>query len=125
MKESTEIRNTGKKENALALKDSEDAQKSLADAIAVLTAFYKESGEVKKEPWEFIQEPVKLPKNPATWDSGYTGVADPKKPGGILTVLENVLSDFEKMEADTKSQEAVDQKEFEETMKSNKIEKAG
>merc|ERR1719335_1866530 len=125
MKESTEIRNTGKKENALALKDSEDAQKSLADAIAVLTAFYKESGEVKKEPWEFVQTPVKLPKNPATWDSGYTSVADPKKPGGIITVLETVLSDFEKMEADTKAQEEVDQKEFEETMKSNKIEKAG
>merc|ERR1719482_2177433 len=101
------------------------AQKSLTNAIAVLESFYKESGEIAKEPWEFIQEPAKLPKNPATWDSGYTAVADPKKPGGIITVLETVLSDFEKMEADTKAQETVDQKEFEDTMKSNKIEKAG
>jgi len=125
MKEATEIRNTGKKENALALKDSEDAQKSLADAIAVLTAFYKESGEVKKEPWEFIQEPVKLPKNPATWDSGYTGVADPdKQPGGIISVLEAVNSDFAKMAAETKSQEAQDQAEYEESIKANKIEQA-
>merc|ERR1719353_1343571 len=125
MKEATEIREVGKKENAMAVKDSKDAQTSLTNAIAVLEAFYKKSGEVPKEPWEFIQAPVKLPKNPATWDSGYTSVADPKKPGGIITVLETVLSDFEKMEADTKSQETVDQKEFEETMKSNKIEKAG
>jgi hypothetical protein len=125
MREATEIRQVGKNENKLALKDSMDAQKSLTNAIAVLEAFYKESGEIPKEPWEFIQEPVKLPKNPATWDSSYTAVADPtKQPGGIITVLETVLSDFEKMEADTKAQEAEDQKEYEESMKTNKIEKA-
>jgi len=126
VKEATEIRQTGKKENALAVKDSQDAQTSLTNAISVLEAFYKESGEIKKEPWEFIQKPVNLGKNPATWDSGYTGVADPdKKEGGIISVLEAVLSDFAKMEADTKAQEAQDQKEFEEAMKSNSIEKAG
>merc|ERR1719321_2320569 len=105
MKEATEIRNTGKKENALALKDSKDAQKSLTNAIAVLEAFYKESGEIPKEPWEFIQKPVELGKSPSTWDSGYSAVADPKnKDTGIISILEAVLSDFEKMEAETKSQ---------------------
>jgi len=126
VKEATEIRNTGKKENALAVKDSQDAQTSLTNAIAVLTAFYKESGEVAKEPWEFIQKPVNLPKNPATWGSPYTGVSDPdKQPGGIISVLEGVLGDFSTMEAETNSQEAQDQKEFEDSMKSNSIEKAG
>merc|ERR1719258_596201 len=69
IKEATEIRETGKKENALAIKDANDAQASLTNAIAVLEAFYKESGEIPKEPWEFIQKPVNLPKNPATWGS--------------------------------------------------------
>merc|ERR1719162_2977992 len=124
--EATEIRQTGKKENALAIKDAQEAQTSLTNAITVLEAFYKESGEIKKEPWEFIQKPVNLPKNPATWDSSYTGVSDPdKQPGGIISVLEGVLSDFSKMEAETKSQEAQDQKEFEDVIKTNKIEKAG
>merc|ERR1719359_561294 len=124
MKEATEIREVGKQENKEALEDSQQAQKSLTNAIAVLESFYKESGEIAKEPWEFIQAPVKLPENPATWDSGYTGVADPKQgSAGIITILENVLSDFEKMEADTKAQEAVDQKEYEESMQANKIEK--
>jgi hypothetical protein len=82
-KEATEIRQTGKEENKLAIKDAVAAQKAITNAISVLQTFYKSSGSVKKEPWEFIQEPVKLPKNPATWDSSYTGVADPKKPGGI------------------------------------------
>merc|ERR1719502_2345448 len=125
VKEATEIRNTGKKENALAIKDAQQAQNSLSDAIAVLTEFYKSSGEVKKEPWEFIQKPVNLPKNPATWDSEYTGVSDPdKQPSGIISVLEGVLADFSKMEADTKSQEAQDQDTYEQTMKDNSIEKA-
>merc|ERR1719160_2079493 len=125
VKEATEIRNTGKKENALAIKDAQQAQKSLTDAIAVLTDFYKSSGEVKKEPWEFIQKPVNLPKNPATWDSEYTGVSDPdKQPSGIISVLEGVLADFSKMEAETKSQEAQDQDKYEQTMKDNSIEKA-
>merc|ERR1719199_1162243 len=74
---------------------------------------------------EFIQAPAKLPKNPATWDSPYTQVADPsKQPGGIISVLENINADFSKMEAETKSQEQVDQKEFESAMKENAIEKA-
>jgi len=125
VKEATEIRNTGKKENNLAIKDSEQAQKSLADAIAVLEAFYKESGSIQKEPWEFLQKPVNLPKNPATWGSEYTEVADPKKqPGGIISVLEAVAQDFSKMEADTRAQEAQDQAEFEQSMKDNAITKA-
>jgi len=126
VKEATEIRQTGKKENALAVKDSQLAQTSLTNAIAVLEAFYKESGEIAKEPWEFIQKPVNLPKNPATWDAGYTGVSDPdKKNSGIISILEAVLGDFSKMEAETKSQEAQDQQEFDKSMSANDIEKAG
>merc|ERR1719313_265010 len=125
MKEATEIRQTGKKENDLAIKDAKDAQTSLTNAIAVLTDFYKSSGEIPKEPWEFIQKPVNLGKKPSTWDAGYTGVADPDKKGtGIISILEAVLSDFEKMEAETVAQEAQDQKEYEESMSAHNIEKA-
>jgi len=125
MKEATEIRNTGKKENALAIKDAQDAQKAVSNAIAVLEAFYKESGSIKKESWELLQAPVKLPKDPATWSSPYTEVSDPKKqPGGIVSILEAVSADFSLMEGKTKSQESVDQAEYESAMKTNKIEKA-
>lgn len=124
-KEATEVREIGKKENKEAIADAVEAQTALENAIAVLNTFYKESGEIKKEPWEFIQEPVQLPENPKTWDSPYTALADPKaQPSGIVTVLETVMSDFAKMEADTKSQEAIDQEEYEQAMKDNAIEKA-
>jgi hypothetical protein len=124
-KEATEVRQIGKKENKEAIADATEAQKALENAIAVLNSFYKESGEIKKEPWEFIQEPVQLPENPKTWDSSYTAVADPKaQPSGIISVLETVMADFAKMEAETKSQEAIDQDEYEQAMKDNGIEKA-
>merc|ERR1719498_2295016 len=55
MNEATDIRKEGKKENQLAIKDAQDAQKAVANAVAVLTDFYKSSGEIAKVPWEFIQ----------------------------------------------------------------------
>merc|ERR1719160_950452 len=125
MNEATEIREEGKAENKLAIKDAQDAQTAVANAIAVLTEFYKSSGEIAKEPWEFIQRGVDLPDSPDTWDSSYTGVSDPKsQPGGIVTVLEKTSEDFAKMEADTRAQEASDQEAYDEDMQENDIEKA-
>ena len=62
---------------------------------------------------------------PETWDSSYTGVSDPKaQPGGIITVMEKIGEDFASMEADTRAQEAEDQKAFDEEMSAQAIEKA-
>merc|ERR1719298_240950 len=48
-----------KAENEATIKDAEDAQSAVAEAIAVLTTFYKNSGEVQKEAWEsFAQTAV-------------------------------------------------------------------
>jgi hypothetical protein len=124
MQEATEIRNAGKQENNIAIKDAKQAQEAIAKAVAVLETHYKESGEIAKEPWEFIQQPVKLPKNPKLWDSSYTGVADPKKADtGVIAILEKMASDFSKMEAETKAQEVTDQKEYDSVMQSHAIEK--
>lgn len=123
--EATDIRETGKKENALALKDAQEAQSALANAIAVLETFYKESGAVPKEAGEFVQEPVSLPEEPSTWSSSYTGVSDPQnQPRGILAVLETVAGDFARMEADTKAQETMDQEAYDVEMQKLTIEKA-
>jgi len=127
MAEATEIRTAGKHENKVAIKDAQAAQTALANAVAVLSDFYKSSGQVPKEDYEFVQRsagPVKLPKDPALWDSGYTGVADPKKADtGVIAILETVAADFSKMEAETKAQEVEDQKKYDDDMKSHKVEK--
>jgi len=130
MAEATEIRNTGKEENKLAIKDAQDAEKAITNAMSVLQDFYKSTGAVAKESWELIQEdadadaPVNLPKDPSLWASPYTG-ADSKtnQPAGILAILKTVGADFAKMLAETEGQEVVDQKEFAKDMSESKIEK--
>jgi len=129
MAQAADIRKIGKEENRLAIKDSEDAQTALSNAIAVLEAYYKESKMIPKESWEFLQRQdpgqVTLPDTPSTWDSAYTGVADPEHPeNGILSMLKKIDSEFAEMESQTRAQEESDQDAFDEDMKDCSIEKA-
>merc|ERR1719426_598202 len=128
MREATEVRETGKKENALAVKDAQAAQKSLENAIAVLNDFYKSSGEIPKEPWEFIQTPKDaygtkngLPKNPDTWgNEAFKGTENAN--GRIIQILEGTLTKFVQMKVQTEEQETEDQKDYEISMKDHTVE---
>jgi len=122
----TTLRDENHAEIVATIKDAQGAQAALTDAIAVLKDFYKESGMIPKEPWEFVQtgsRDVELPESPATWDSSYTGTADPKSGSdGILTILAETMQKFSKMEADAKVTDETDQKEYEQDMANKKIE---
>merc|ERR1719183_1899422 len=125
----TELRNENHAEIVATIKDSQDAQAAVTNAIAVLKDFYKESGMIAKEPWEFVQvgsrRDVELPDNPDTWDSSYTGVTDPKSGAdGVLSLLAGVMEKFETMEADAKVQDETDQTNYEKDMQASKIELA-
>jgi len=123
--QATEIRGVGKKENKAALKDAQDAQAAISNAIAVLEAFYKDSGMIAKESWELLQRDVTLPDEPSTWDASYTGVMDPQgQPSGIITVLKRISADFASMEAETRAQEESDANAYEAELKACEIEKA-
>jgi len=128
MKEMTEIREVGKKENAIAVKDAEDAITAISEATAVIIQFYKSSGAIAKNPWEsFVQaDPaVELPEKPTLWSSSYTAVTDPtKQPEGIVAVLDTAAQKFSQMVADTKAQEATDQETFNNEKKAATIEMA-
>merc|ERR1719321_1442275 len=121
MEEETELRNENHAEIEATIKDSQDAQAALTNAIAVLKDFYKESGMIAKEPWEFVQiathRDVELPDNPDTWDSSYTGVTDPKSGAdGVLTLLDETMQKFSQMEADAKVSDETDQKNYDSDM---------
>merc|ERR1719301_78083 len=121
MKSETELRDQNHVEIVATIKDAEDAQTALTDAISVLKDFYKGSGMIAKEPWEFLQtasrRDVELPDKPSTWDSSYTGVADPKNGAeGVLTILDETMQKFSKMEADAKVADETDQKNYETDM---------
>jgi hypothetical protein len=134
MKTETDLRNDNHKDILITIKDSKDAQAALTNAISVLTAFYKESGMIAKEPWEFVQtgsevrrapESVELPDSPSTWDASYTGTTDPKNgDNAVLALLEETNDKFAAMEADATVQDATDQKNFEADMAASKIELA-
>merc|ERR1719487_576089 len=104
MEQETELRNENHAEIVATIKDSQDAQAAVTSAIQVLKDFYKESGMIAKEPWEFVQvssrRSVELPDSPDTWDASYTGVTDPKSGSdGVLAILDGVMEKFSAMEA--------------------------
>ena len=113
--ERTADRAAEKAENAATIKDADDAQTAVADAIAVLTTFYKNSGEVQKEAWEsFVQvrrhknEPGETEAEPELWsDDAYTGTE-----GGasVIGMLEKVATDFAEMESQARADETEDRK---------------
>merc|ERR1719407_179095 len=126
MEEETELRNENHAEIVATIKDSQDAQAAVTQATQVLKDFYKESGMIAKEPWEFVQvssrRGVDLPDSPDTWDSSYTGVTDPENGAdGVLALLDGVMTKFSTMEADAKSQDVTDQKNYEKDMQASKI----
>merc|ERR1719326_2397646 len=122
----TKLREENHAEIVATIKDAADAQAAITEAIAVLKDFYKESGMIAKEPWEFLQtgsRDVELPEKPSTWDSSYTGTADPNSGAdGILTILDETMQKFSKMEADAKVADETDQKDYEADMNAKKIE---
>ena len=47
-------------ENKATIKDAQDAQNAVSNAIAVLEDFYKSTGEVQKEAWELTQTQARV-----------------------------------------------------------------
>ena len=112
IQEETSMRDESKTENAATIKDSQDAQNAVNQAISVLTTFYKESGMVAKAPYEFVQtkshvrktSDIDLPESSSTWDSGYSGTADPEAAGeGVIAILTATGEKFATLEADSKA----------------------
>jgi len=119
VKEATEIRNAGKMENKEALSDAEEGGKAVSNAIVVLENFYKTSSSEQSE------VATKLSSEPSTWTSKYNNVANPNsQPGGIITVLSKIGSDFAQMAAKTKAEENNDENDYKKAMSANKIDKS-
>merc|ERR1719262_420451 len=127
MEQETALRNENSAEIKATIKDSQDAQAAITDATTVLKDFYKKSGMIPKEPWEFVQtgsqRDVELPDSPATWDSSYTGTSDPKSGAdGVLTILDETMQKFSKQEAEAKVADETEQKDYEQDMANKKVE---
>merc|ERR1719409_2681676 len=135
----TEERQEEKTENTATVKDAQDAQTAISQAIAVLEDFYKSTGEVQKEAWELAQTQARVRRvrgiitaseapegagelsepEPELWTSGDT---KPSVSGsGVIGMLTNIATDFASMEAKARSDETSQQDNYDKEMTATNI----
>jgi len=115
----TEIRDTEKTDNELTIKEAQDGQSAVADAMGILSDFYEKAGgatalvqrvqksKTGQEPPPFAEEP-------------YQGQ---QQSGGVLAMLDVIKSDFARLEKDTESAEASAQSEYDGFMNDSEVDK--
>merc|ERR1719213_230009 len=107
MKEATEIRTKEKEENLQTIKDAKEAQEAVEQALVILKDFYAKQGALLQE--------GQVPEMKA-----YNGMGGASK--GVVGMLEVILSDFARLEAETTADENQAQKEYDQFMADSKAE---
>merc|ERR1719281_1029185 len=111
----TAIREEEKAKNADTISDAKEAQKAVAQALQVLKDFYEKAGDATA----LMQQ---QPQAPEIFDKPYKGMAGAS--GGVIGMLEVIESDFERLEADTKTAEKESQAEYDKFMTDSEVDKA-
>merc|ERR1719460_3025602 len=125
-------RKENKDENMATIKDAQDAQTAIAQAIAVLTDFYKSTGEVASEAWEFRQVMVRRHRigaeqepEPELWEGGESGRYQGTTGGSsVIGLLEDCAADFASMESQAQADETTQESEYEQDITDYSIDKA-
>jgi len=111
--EATKIREEEKAKNAETIKDAQDAQTAVAQALTVLKEFYAKAAEATA----LLQQAP-----PEIFDSPYKGMQG--ESGGVIGMLEVIQSDFARLEAETAAAEEQAQKEYDQFMDDSAVDKA-
>mmetsp|Transcript_39419 Transcript_39419/g.73199 ORF Transcript_39419/g.73199 Transcript_39419/m.73199 type:complete len:543 (+) Transcript_39419:2-1630(+) len=111
MAKETGIRADEKATNEATIKDAQEAQTAVAQALTVLKEFYEKAGQA-----------TSLAQQPEIFDSPYKGLQG--ESGGVIGMLEVIESDFARLEAETKASEATAQKTYDQFMTDSKEDKA-
>jgi prefoldin subunit 5 len=109
----TKLREAEKEKNAETISDAQEAQTAVAQALTVLKEFYAKAA---KATALVQQEPP-----PVFSDEPYQGMG--AESGGIVGMLEVIESDFARLQAETKANEATAAKEYEQFMNDSEIDK--
>jgi len=107
--EATEIRTKEKAKNEETIADAKEAQEAVKMATKIIKEFYAKAAtataltqsKVRQSPGEDA---------PASWDEPYKGMGGSSK--GVVGMLEVILSDFARLEADTTADEDAAAREF-------------
>merc|ERR1711997_21117 len=112
MAKATTIRQEEKETNEKTIKDAQEAQTAVTQALTVLKEFYAKAGEATA----LLQQ---QPAAPEIFDSPYKGMQSEN--GGVVGMLEVIQSDFARLEADTAAAEATAQKNYDTFMTDSKV----
>merc|ERR1711869_42022 len=104
-----------KAKNAETIKDAQEAQKAVEQALGVLKDFYEKAGDATA----LMQQ---QPTAPEIFDKPYKGMSGEN--GGVVGMLEVIESDFARLEADTKTAEEESQAEYDKFMTDSEVDKA-
>merc|ERR1719393_203053 len=105
----TEVRQTEKSKNTITIKDAQEAQTAVEQALTVLKDFYAKAGDATS----FMQQPK-------VFDEPYKGMSG--ESGGVVGMIEVIQSDFARLESETTAAEDSAAKEYEEFMNDSQVE---
>merc|ERR1711881_642140 len=106
----TKIREEEKAKNTETIKDAQDAQTAVAQALSVLKEFYAKAAEA-----------TALVQEPEIFDEPYKGMG--AENGGVVGMIEVIQSDFARLEVETSAAEAEASKQYSEFMDDSKVDK--
>merc|ERR1719240_387208 len=112
----TTIRGDEKEKNAATIKDAQEAQTAVAQALGVLKEFYDKAAQATS----FVQQKAKEPE--IFSEEPYKGMG--AESGGVLGMIEVIQSDFARVESETASAEAEAAKEYDTMMADSAVDKA-
>merc|ERR1719281_624142 len=114
----TSIRETEKAKNAETIKDAQEAQTAVAQALGVLKEFYDKAAQATA----LVQEGAKAKEPEIFDDEPYKGMG--AENGGVVGMIEVIQSDFARVESETTSAETEAQKEYEDLTQDTAVDKA-
>jgi len=120
----TKLRQEEKTANEATVKDAQDAQTAVGQALTVLKEFYDRAAESTA----LVQNGKKLGKAktgqdpPPVFDTAYTGLGG--ESGGVVAMLEVIQSDFARLESTTAATEATAAQDFDKAMSEAAVSKA-
>eukprot|EP00933_Yihiella_yeosuensis_P039532 TRINITY_DN335_c0_g1_i2.p1 TRINITY_DN335_c0_g1~~TRINITY_DN335_c0_g1_i2.p1 ORF type:complete len:698 (-),score=230.62 TRINITY_DN335_c0_g1_i2:80-2173(-) len=115
MADATKLRKADKAANTKTIQESNDATTALNKALDVLNKFYEKAGDAEA----LVQVSVQHAQKPAIFDSTYNGMQGEN--GGVIGMLQVLLSDFERLVAETEVNEETQLNEYRDFMEDSKV----
>merc|ERR1719428_2700186 len=113
----TKMRADEKAENEATIKEAEEGEEAVSMAIDILSKFYKTAAKAKVQ----LQKGVVIDAPDAGFESGEAYKGKGAESGGILGMLDVILSDFKRTIRETTKDEAIAAQEFLEFERETKI----